>query len=84
MSPHSQKPSIEELVVFIASALVEEPEQIQVSARDGYRSVNIRLEVAQEDMGRVIGKGGRVANAIRDVLTAATLHEDRQVNLKIM
>ena len=74
---------MEKLVQFLAESLVEEPEAVQVSVRNAHRTTVIRLNVAPEDMGRVIGKGGRVANAMRDVLRAAVPNDDNQVILKI-
>jgi len=74
---------MEKLVKFLAESLVEEPEAVEVSVRQSHRTTVIRLNVAPEDMGRVIGKGGRVANAMRDVLRAASPNDDNQVILKI-
>jgi uncharacterized protein len=75
----------EELVGFIASNLVNNPEQVSVVRRDSGRTIVLELNVAPEDMGRVIGKNGRVANAIRALLRA--LNEDdnraRRVILEI-
>ncbi len=75
---------MEKLVKFLAESLVEEPEAVEVSVRQSHRTTVIRLNVAQGDMGRVIGKGGRVANAMRDVLRAASPNDDTQVILKIV
>ncbi len=74
---------MEKLVKFLAESLVEEPEAVEVSVRQSHRTTVIRLAVAPEDMGRVIGKGGRVANAMRDVLRASAPNDDNQVILKI-
>jgi predicted RNA-binding protein YlqC (UPF0109 family) len=75
----------EELVGYIASNLVNNPEQVSVMRRDSGRTIVLELSVAPEDMGRVIGKNGRVANAIRALLRA--LNEDdnraRRVILEI-
>jgi len=59
-----------ELVRFLAENLVNDPAQVKVERRDAGRSLVLELNVAQEDMGRVIGKGGRVANAMRTLLRA--------------
>ncbi|MCB0115890.1 MAG: KH domain-containing protein [Caldilineaceae bacterium] len=75
---------MEKLVEFMAKALVEHPDQVRVTKRAQRDRVMLRLEVSQEDAGRVIGKGGRVANAMRTVLRAATTHDGRQVSLKIL
>jgi predicted RNA-binding protein YlqC (UPF0109 family) len=60
----------EELVRFLAENLVNDPAQVKVDRRDAGRTLVLELNVAQEDMGRVIGKGGRVANAMRTLLRA--------------
>jgi len=72
------------LTQFLAQALVEHPEQVRVSeTRHGGR-VHLELQVAREDMGRVIGKGGRVANALRTLLRVAAEREGIQVNLDVL
>ncbi len=60
----------ETLIQYIAENLVNEPDQVRLTRRDAGRSVVLELRVAKSDMGRVIGKNGRVANAIRDLLKA--------------
>ena len=75
---------MKELVEFMAKALVENPDDVQVSERVYRERVVLRLQVAPEDAGRVIGKGGRVANAIRSVLKVASTRQSREVILKIM
>jgi predicted RNA-binding protein YlqC (UPF0109 family) len=62
----------EELVSYIAQSLVEEPEKVSVNSVDRGRTVILELKVAPDDMGRVIGKQGRIANAIRTVVKSAT------------
>lgn len=74
---------MEKLVEFMAKSLVENPDAVQVSKRSGRDRVMLRLQVASEDAGRVIGKGGRVANAMRSVLRAAA-RDGQQVSLKIL
>ncbi len=75
---------MKELVEFMAKALVDNPDEVHVSER-GYRErVILRLQVAPEDAGRVIGKNGRVANAMRSVLNVASIRQSRDVVLKIM
>ena len=75
---------MKELVEFMAKALVENPDDVQVSERVYRERVVLRLQVAPEDAGRDIGKGGRVANAIRSVLKVASTRQSRDVILKIM
>ena len=72
-----------ELVEFIARSLVEEPDAVAVKEIRGSNVTVLELHVAREDMGRVIGKDGRVANAIRTLLRVAT-HDDRRVVLEIV
>jgi predicted RNA-binding protein YlqC (UPF0109 family) len=58
-------------VEYIARALVDDPDAVEVTAVEGERSLILQLRVAQEDMGKVIGKRGRIARAIRSVVRAA-------------
>ena len=75
---------MKELVEFMAKALVEAPDDVHVSERVYRERVVLRLQVSQEDAGRVIGKNGRVANAMRSVLKVASVRQSRDVILKIM
>lgn len=75
---------MKDLVEFMARALVEHPDDVQVSERVYRERVVLRLHVAPEDAGRVIGKNGRVANAMRSVLKVASNRQSRDVILKIM
>ncbi|MGI6655673.1 MAG: KH domain-containing protein [Desulfobulbus sp.] len=76
---------MKELVAFIAGKLVEHPEQVAVSQQEDEDSITIELRVAQNDLGKVIGKQGRTAKAIRSVL-ATTLgpDEDKRIRLEIV
>jgi uncharacterized protein len=72
------------LTEYIAKALVENPEQVEVTqSRQGSR-VRLELKVSKDDMGRVIGKSGRVANAIRVLLRVAAEREGQQVTLDVV
>ena len=72
------------LTEYIAKALVEAPEQVEVTqSRQGSR-VRLELKVSKDDMGRVIGKNGRVANAIRVLLRVAAEREGQQVTLDVV
>ena len=72
------------LTEYIAKALVENPDQVEVSqSRQGSR-VRLELKVSKDDMGRVIGKSGRVANAIRVLLRVAAEREGQQVTLDVV
>jgi uncharacterized protein len=72
------------LTEYIARSLVDYPEEVAVDEiRHGNR-VTLELHVAKDDMGRVIGKGGRVANAIRNLLRVAAERDGSQVTLDVM
>ena len=75
---------MKELIDYIAKLLVEHPEQVEVREFGGGDRVRLELTVAQDDMGRVIGKGGRVANAIRAVLRVAAEREGKQATLDVV
>jgi predicted RNA-binding protein YlqC (UPF0109 family) len=74
---------MEELVQYVAECLVEHPDQVRVYRKDVRRSVILKLEVAPEDTGRVIGKQGRVAGAMRVLLQVAARNEERPFMLEI-
>lgn len=73
-----------ELVEIIAKALVDSPEFVKVNEISGEQSVIIELKVAPEDMGKVIGKQGRIAKAIRTVVKAAATKENKRVVVEII
>ncbi len=75
---------MKELIEYIAKSLVDRPEAVQVRETGGGSKIRIELSVAREDMGRVIGKGGRVANAIRTLLRVAAEREGKQVTLDVV
>ncbi len=72
------------LTEFIAKALVEHPEEVEVTQSRQSNRVRLELRVAKDDMGRVIGKSGRVANAIRALLRVAAEKEGQQVTLDVL
>jgi predicted RNA-binding protein YlqC (UPF0109 family) len=74
---------VEELVRFIARSLVEEPDKVRVYSKDMRRETIIKLQVSPEDVGRVVGRGGRVANAMRAVLEVAARQARKPVILEI-
>ena len=76
--------SMKELVEVIAKSLVEHPEEVVVTEKESGKSTVIELKVAQSDMGKVIGKQGRIAKAIRSVVKAAASKEDKKVIVEIM
>ena len=74
---------MKDLIEFIAKSLVDHPEKVEVQeSRNGDR-IRVELKVAQEDMGRVIGKNGRVANAMRVLLNVAAAREGKQASLDV-
>ncbi|MBC7087344.1 MAG: KH domain-containing protein [Tissierellales bacterium] len=73
-----------ELVEFIAKSLVDNPEEVKVTEIEGTQSVIIELRVAPEDMGKVIGKQGRIAKAIRTVVKAAAIKQNKRVVVEII
>ncbi len=72
------------LTEYIAKALVEHPEEVEVSQSRQSNRVHLELKVSKDDMGRVIGKSGRVANAIRVLLRVAAEREGQQVTLDVV
>ena len=75
---------MKELTEFIAKSLVEHPDEVAVDEFRRGNHVILELHVAKEDMGRVIGRGGRVANAIRTLLKVASEREGAQVTLDVL
>ena len=75
---------MKELVEVLAKSLVDYPDQVQVTETENDKAVVLELKVAQSDMGKVIGKQGRIAKAIRTVVKAAASKEDRKVIVEIM
>ncbi len=73
-----------ELVKVIAKALVDNPEMVTVKEVEGSHSLIVELSVAPEDMGKVIGKQGRIAKAIRTVVKAAAIRENKRVVVEII
>ena len=75
---------MKELLEVIAKALVDNPDDVVVNEIQGEQSVILELKVAQEDMGKVIGKQGRIAKAIRTVVKAGAIKENKRVNVEII
>ena len=73
-----------ELVEFVVKSLVDVPEEVSVNVIEGEKSTILELKVAQEDVGKVIGKQGRIAKAIRAVVKAAASKEEKKVIVEIM
>ena len=75
---------MKELIEYIAKSLVERPEEVKVTESESGSRIHIELSVAKDDMGRVIGKGGKVANSIRTLLKVAAERAGKQVTLDVM
>jgi predicted RNA-binding protein YlqC (UPF0109 family) len=75
---------MKELVEVIAKALVENPDEVVVTEKEEGRNVTIELHVAASDMGKVIGKQGRIAKAIRSVVKAASSKDNKRVDVEII
>lgn len=75
---------MKELVEVIAKSLVDFPEDVVVTETENEKGIVLELRVAQSDMGKVIGKQGRIAKAIRSVVKAAASKEDKKVIVEIM
>ena len=74
---------MERLVEIIAKSLVDHPDQVTVHQEEDARTIVIKLRVAQEDMGKVIGKQGRIAKAIRAVVSAAGTRSNKRLIVDI-
>lgn len=75
---------MKDLVAYIAKAIVDYPQDVEVNEVEGEKSVIIELKVADADMGKVIGKQGRIANAIRTVVKAAATRDGKRVIVEII
>jgi predicted RNA-binding protein YlqC (UPF0109 family) len=75
---------MKDLIEFIAKSLVEHPEDVQVTEVGNNSRGRIELSVSKDDMGRVIGKSGKVANAIRTLLRVAAEREGKQATLDVV
>lgn len=75
---------MKELLIEIAKALVDQPNEVHVDVVEKENIIVLQLTVAKEDMGKVIGKRGRIAQAIRTVIKAATVSEDKKVVVDIL
>ncbi len=75
---------MKELIEFIAKSLVDHPEQVEVRSFGSGDRIRLELSVAKDDMGRVIGKSGKVANSIRTLLRVAAEREGKQATLDVV
>ena len=75
---------MEELLKRIVQALVDHPEQVVISAIEGKQSLVLEIKVAKEDMGKIIGKQGRTAQAMRTILSAVSGKTKKRITLEII
>ncbi|MGO1367894.1 MAG: KH domain-containing protein [Senegalia sp. (in: firmicutes)] len=75
---------MKDLVEMIAKSLVDDPDAVEVNEVEGSQSVIIEVKVAPDDMGKIIGKQGRIAKAIRTVVKAAAIKENKRVVVEII
>lgn len=76
--------SLKELIEYLAKALVDHPEQVEVAEIAGEQTVVLELRVAKEDLGKVIGKQGRTVKAMRAILSAASSKLRKRADLEIL
>jgi uncharacterized protein len=76
--------NMKELIEFVAKALVDHPEAVEVREVDGEQTAVLELRVAKEDLGKVIGKQGRTARAMRTILSAASVKLRKRAVLEIL
>lgn len=74
---------MEKIVEYIAKKLVNNPSEVEVICKSEGGIVDIKLLVSSDDMGKIIGKQGRIANSIRSILKACAIKEEKKVNLEI-
>ncbi|MCI9430606.1 MAG: KH domain-containing protein [Lachnospiraceae bacterium] len=75
---------MKELVEVIAKALVDNPDEVLVTEKENGKNITVELHVAPSDMGKVIGKQGRIAKAIRSVVKAASSKDNKKVDVEII
>jgi hypothetical protein len=76
--------NMREFIEYIVRSLVDDPSQVRVTEIEGANTIIYELRVSPEDMGRVIGKGGRVANAMRTLLRVVAARQGRRATLEIV
>ena len=75
---------MKEFVEFVVRALVDSPDAVEINQVEGERTIVIEVKVASEDLGKIIGKQGRIANALRTIVKAAAMKDDKRVTLEIL
>jgi uncharacterized protein len=76
--------NLKQLVEFIAKTLVDDPSQVQVNIIEGRSSVTVELRVAKDDVGRMIGKSGRIVNSVRTLVRVAAMRQGKRASLEIV
>lgn len=74
---------LENLLLFIVRQLVDEPDKVEVSGKETDSRVDLTLRVAEGDVGKVIGRGGRIVKAIRTVMKAASVKAQKRVSVEV-
>ena len=75
---------MQELVEYMVRMLVDNPDQVCVNEVEGERALVYEISVAEEDIGKVIGKGGRIANALRTIVKVAAMKTDSNATVEIL
>jgi predicted RNA-binding protein YlqC (UPF0109 family) len=75
---------VKELLNFVTGFLVDDPSQVRIETLEGQRAVILQVYVAPEDMGKVIGRNGRVAKALRELIRAAAMREGKSAIVEII
>ncbi|MCE1247706.1 MAG: KH domain-containing protein [Firmicutes bacterium] len=75
---------MKDLLEYLAKSLVDKPDDVEVSLVEGERSVILELRVSPDDMGKVIGKQGRIAQALRTIVKAAAVKDGKRVMIEII
>jgi predicted RNA-binding protein YlqC (UPF0109 family) len=75
---------VKELLRFVTSYLVDDPDKVRIETLEGQRAVILQVYVSPEDMGKVIGRNGRVAKALRELIRAAAMREGKSAIVEII
>jgi len=75
---------VKEFIEYVVKALVDHPEAVEVNQLEGEKTVVLEVKVASEDLGKIIGKQGRIANALRTIIKAAGMKQNKKVSLEIL
>ena len=75
---------LKDLIEYLVKALVDEPNQVDIKAVEGPEATTFEVRVAQDDLGKVIGKQGKIANALRTVAKAAAMRDKKRIYIEII